>query len=157
MARMGIMRHGEAAAGAPDSRRELTEQGRREVRKMARWLAQRDDIGAIRLVASPFVRAQQTAGIIGKILAVPVETLTCLTPDDTVQSVSDWLLEWFDDGAYLLLVSHMPLVGDLTAMLVEGSRERGLAFPTAALAELEAPIWAPGCATMKRFTQPGQL
>ena len=56
-----------------------------------------------------------------------------------------------------MLVSHMPLVGDLAGLLVEGAPAQGLGFPTAAIAELEADVWAAGCAQLKRFTQPSQL
>ncbi|WP_163559480.1 phosphohistidine phosphatase SixA [Halomonas sp. NO4] len=154
--RLLIMRHGEAGPGSPDAARELTAQGEREARRLANWLAGRDDLEGLRLVASPYVRAQQTARAVAEACGVELETLSCLTPDDSPQAVADWLLEQAGQGP-LMLVSHMPLVGALTGLLVEGRGERGLGFPTAAVAELEADVWAAGCARLVRCTAPADL
>lgn len=154
-----IMRHGEAAPGFPDHARRLTPNGEREAEKMARWLAKRVAAGELlapRIYASPFVRAQQTAQTLCDALGTSLETLDFITPDDSPHAVSDWLLEQ-PDGAPIMLVSHMPLVGDVTGLLVEGSTAQGIGFPTAAIAELEAEVWAAGCAQLKRFTQPSQI
>ncbi|RUR57171.1 phosphohistidine phosphatase SixA [Vreelandella populi] len=153
-----IMRHGEAAPGFPDSQRLLTPRGEREAAAMARWLAARIEEGEVRpiLYASPYARAQQTAELIGKALGCPLETLEFITPEDDPAAVAEWLLTQ-PEGAPIMLVSHMPLVGNLTGLLVEGRSEQGIGFATAAIAELEAEVWAAGCARLKRFTQPSQL
>ncbi len=153
-----IMRHGEAGPGSPDPARELTVRGQDEAARMGAWLAGRDDLdlARLRLAASPYRRAQQTAERVGEALGVPVETLSCLTPDDPPQSVVDWLLAQADDRP-LLLVSHMPLVGALAGLLVEGRGDRGLGFPTAAIAELSAEVRAAGCARLARFTSPADI
>lgn len=153
-----IMRHGEAGAGSPDASRELTARGLAEAARMGTWLAGREDLdlARLRLAASPYRRAQQTAERVGEALGVPVETLPCITPDDPPQAVVDWLLEQ-DDDRPLLLVSHMPLVGALTGLLVEGRGDRGLGFPTAAVAELDAEVRAAGCARLRRFTSPADI
>ena len=154
-----IMRHGEAAPGFPDHARPLTPRGEREAETMARWLASRVEQGELTLpmlYASPYVRAQQTAQRISDALGVPLNTLSFITPEDPPSDVSEWLLTHRDD-APIMLVSHMPLVGDLAGLLVEGVPSQGVGFPTAAIAELEADVWAAGCAQLKRFTQPSQL
>ena len=154
-----IMRHGEAAPGFPDHARPLTPRGEREADTMARWLASRVEQGELALpmlYASPYVRAQQTAQRISDALGVPLNTLSFITPEDPPSDVSEWLLTHRDD-APIMLVSHMPLVGDLAGLLVEGAPSQGVGFPTAAIAELEADVWAAGCAQLKRFTQPSQL
>ncbi|KPQ21292.1 MAG: phosphohistidine phosphatase SixA [Halomonas sp. HL-93] len=156
--RLWVMRHGEAGPGRPDEQRRLTLQGEREVEKMAEWLAAYVAAQAgssPRLLASPYRRAQQTATRLGEALSVPVETLPLITPDDAPEAVIEWLLTQTDKQ--LILVSHMPLVGELAAMLVEGHTARGIGFPTAGVAELTAPVWASGCAHLKRFVHPGQL
>lgn len=153
-----IMRHAEAAPGFPDSQRPLTPHGEREAAAMARWLAERmekDDARPI-LYASPYARAQQTAELIGKALGCPVATLETITPEDDPIGVAEWLLAQ-PEGAPIMLISHMPLVGNLTGLLVEGRPEQGVGFATAAIAELEADVWAAGCARLTRFTQPSQL
>lgn len=159
MADILIMRHGEAEPGYPDATRRLTLRGKQEADTMARWLAERVATGELplpALYASPYVRAQQTAQALCEALGTRLETLDFITPDDFPSAVSDWLLEQ-PEGAPIMLVSHMPLVGDLAGLLVEGATAQGLGFPTAAIAELEADVWAAGCAQLKRFTQPSQL
>ncbi|MGM0831668.1 phosphohistidine phosphatase SixA [Halomonas qinghailakensis] len=154
-----IMRHGEAGQGFPDHARPLTPRGVKEVSVMAQWLARRIEQGELpcpTLYASPFVRAQQTAQLIADALGCSLQTLSFLTPDDRLSTVGNWLLNLPDDGP-IMLVSHMPLVGELTGRLVEGALSQGMSFPTAAIAELEAEVLATGCATLKRFTQPSQL
>jgi len=154
--RLLVMRHGEAGPGRPDAERELTGRGGDEARRVAAWLAGRSDLAGLRLLASPYRRARQTATIIGAALGAAVETLPIITPDDAPAAVADWLLEQ-PEGRPLLLVSHMPLVGALAGLLVEGRADRGLAFPTAAVAELEAEVWASGCARLVGFTTPSDL
>ncbi len=156
--RLLIMRHGQAGPGTPDASRALTAQGQEEAACMAAWLAGRDDLdhSRLRLLASPYRRAQQTAEVVAKALHCELETLSIITPDDSPLAVVDWLLE-LDGGALLLLVSHMPLVGALTGLLVEGRLVGGPGFPTAAIAELEADVLAAGCARMTRLTSPADL
>lgn len=154
-----IMRHGEAAQGFPDHARPLTSQGASEASRMADWLASRIEQGELALptlYASPYLRAQQTAQRMSDTLSCPLHTLALLTPDDAPAEVSDWLLS-HNPGTPIMLVSHMPLVGELTGLLVEGATHQGISFATAAIAELEADVWAAGCAYLKRFTQPSQL
>lgn len=154
-----IMRHGEAAPGFPDHARPLTPRGEREAETMARWLASRIEQGELArptLYASPYLRAQQTAQRISDALGAPLNTLPFITPEDPPGDVSEWLLNHPFDTP-IMLVSHMPLVGDLAGLLVEGAPSQGVGFPTAAIAELEADVWAAGCAQLKRFTQPSQL
>ncbi|QTF91684.1 phosphohistidine phosphatase SixA [Halomonas sp. BM-2019] len=154
--RLLIMRHGEAGPGRPDAERTLTPRGEAEGRRLAAWLDGRDDLDGLRLLASPYRRARQTAQLVGEALGVAVETLAIITPDDPPEAVADWLLAQ-PAGRPLLLVSHMPLVGALTGLLVEGRADRGPGFPTAALAELEAEVWAAGCARLARFIAPAHL
>ncbi|GHE21501.1 phosphohistidine phosphatase SixA [Halomonas urumqiensis] len=158
-----IMRHGEASHGRIDEARELNGRGRQEVARMAAWLSGRCDLelARLRLVASPYVRARQTAELIAEGLADlrpqrEIETLTIITPDDAPNEVIDWLLEQPDDCP-LLLISHMPLVAALTGILVEGRAERGPGFTTATVAELDAEVRAAGCARATRFTSPMDL
>ncbi|MGM0983585.1 MAG: phosphohistidine phosphatase SixA [Pseudomonadota bacterium] len=153
--RLLIMRHGEAAPGRPDQERELTSRGQEEVRCMGRWLAAREDrdFPRLRLLASPYVRARQTAERIAEPLGLVVEPLPIITPDDPPEGVVEWLLEQPEEQP-LMLISHMPLVAALTGLLVEGRSDRGPGFPTAAVAELESEVWAAGCARLLGFTSP---
>lgn len=160
--RLMIMRHGEAGSGRVDCDRELTRRGQAEVNKMGAWLAKCLGLSVSpRLLASPYRRAQQSAALIAQALAgagitAEIETLDFITPDDSPEGVMDWLLEQ-PSGQSLLLISHMPLVGTLTGLLVEGRSGRGLGFATAAVAELEAEVWATGAARLARMITPADL
>ncbi|MDW5377555.1 phosphohistidine phosphatase SixA [Halomonas sp. HP20-15] len=152
-----IMRHGQAAAGRPDEGRELTAQGREEVALMADWLARSltpSQAVELRIAASPYLRAQQTASIVADRLDKRVETLSSITPDDSVEAVIDWLQA---SRAAWLLVSHMPLVGSLTGRLVDRDPRSQLPMPTAAIAALEADVWAAGCAELCTFRHPADF
>jgi phosphohistidine phosphatase len=47
-----------------------------------------------------------------------------------------------------MLVSHMPLVGGLATLLVDGHR-KGIPFMTAQAVLLDMPVSGPGCADVK--------
>lgn len=154
-----IMRHGQAAPGHPDPQRPLTDVGRQEVARMSMWLAERLDeaqLARLQIAASPYRRAQQTATIVADRLGKPVQELALVTPDDPIEPVIDWLQAHALASPWLL-VSHMPLVGGLTGRLVEGDPRHSLPMPTAAVAELEAEVWAAGCARLRAFRHPAEL
>ncbi|RDB43898.1 phosphohistidine phosphatase SixA [Halomonas sp. DQ26W] len=153
--RLLIMRHGEAGPGGIDAERKLTARGHAEAARMADWL-QYQELDEARVLTSPYVRARQTAEHVAASLGRKVEPLTIVTPDDPPEVVSDWLIEQADRGPFVL-VSHMPLVGALTGLLVDGRSDRGLGFATAAVAELEADVWAAGCARLLRFMAPNDV
>jgi phosphohistidine phosphatase len=48
----------------------------------------------------------------------------------------------------LMLVSHMPLVGGLATLLVDG-HSKGIPFMTAQAVLLDMPVSGPGCADVK--------
>lgn len=159
MSRLLLMRHGEAVAGAPDNQRRLSTQGEQEVTLMARWLADRvasKDSGQLRIIASPYTRAQQSADAVASALGGQVETYEGITPDDSPNAVCDWLMAQPDSDT-LLLVSHMPLLGELTGVLTRGHAGFGVSFATAGVAELSADVWASGCADLISMTDPRQL
>ena len=128
-----ILRHGEAEGHAPtDAERNLTEHGRAEVLRSAAHLIGQP-LGAI--IASPYVRAQQTAQLVRDVLGFQPEirTVPWLTPDGDVQRV----LEKLDSDDDVLLVSHQPLVGNLISFLQPGHQRQPQPMYTASLAQLE--------------------
>lgn len=153
--RLFLMRHGEAGWGYPDHERELTPHGHEQAARMAGWFGQQS-LEGVRLHVSPYVRARQTASHVAGALGSEPQVLPIITPDDSPQAVCDWLLGE-DHERPLILVSHMPLVGELAALLVEGRAGHGLAFATAAVAELRSDVWAAGCARLLRFIAPHDL
>jgi len=141
-----VLRHGEAEPHArSDDQRNLTEHGRKQVlRSAAHLLGQPLDA----IVVSPYVRAQQTAGLVHDALGFedPLVTVSWLTPDSNPDRVIAEL-----DALGLenvLLVSHQPLVSSLLGLLVHGSRQSGEPMSTASLAELEGDAALAGLMTL---------
>jgi phosphohistidine phosphatase len=133
--KLWVLRHGEAHPKAvSDEARELTAHGRAQVLESAARLR-----GAPlrRIIASPYVRARQTAGLVREALGFqpPVEIAAWLTPDSDPRSVVAQLDG--SGGEQILLVSHQPLVGALVGLLAHGSHRHAEPMGTASLAELE--------------------
>lgn len=140
------MRHGEAGWHSVDQQRELTEAGRHGVGLVARQIA-RSPWRPREIWCSPLVRARQTAAIASEILNCPVREKAFLTPDDDPGECLNALLEEHPANR-LLLVSHMPLVGALATLLVDGHRH-GIPFMTGQAVALDMPVVGPGCADLK--------
>ncbi|MGO1461048.1 MAG: phosphohistidine phosphatase SixA [Marinobacter sp.] len=140
-----IMRHGEAGWHSLDQERALTEAGRQQVAECATKIAT-SPWRPEQIWSSPYVRARQTAAIVSEILNCPVEEKAFITPEDDPGLCLDALLE--NEYSPLLLVSHMPLVGCLSTLLVDGHRH-GLPFMTAQAVVLDMPVVGPGCADLK--------
>lgn len=146
MVNLVIMRHGEAVAqSSQDSQRQLNARGEAEVEKMSAWLAKvypHFDY----VLASPFVRAQQTASLMlaQQGPATQLQTIAELVPEGDCQQVQlyvDALLSE-NPSARILIVSHMPLV----SFLVETFTRAGNTpiFDTAALVCIEYPVAGSG-------------
>jgi len=117
-----IMRHGEAETFAQsDAERALTSFGR----SASRDVAQRCSLQGIsqfdKVLVSPYLRAQQTWQELEDIFdAKEVSLSEDITPYGDSAMVADYLqaLIELEQPESILLVSHLPLVGYLTADLV---------------------------------------
>jgi len=150
--RLWLLRHGEAEPQArSDAERMLTKHGRKEVLKAAGLLAGRP-LKAI--LASPYVRAQQTAELVREALGFvgAIGTAPWLTPDSDPREVLQYLSE--RDETELLLVSHQPLLGDLAGLLIHGHRQEPLPMKTASLAELEGEMPLAGSMLLRELHHP---
>ena len=135
-----ILRHGEAEPTATsDAVRQLTERGKAQVSTAVESLPELD-----LMVVSPFVRAQESAHIVQTGHKIGrVQDSETLTPDVGVNVVMAWLEDV--DVRTVLLVSHNPLVSELTDLLTGGNSAR---FGTGSLALLTGNVIAPGCMTL---------
>lgn len=141
-----VMRHGEAGWHSIDQERELTEAGRTGAAMVSRQIA-RSPWRPREIWSSPLVRARQTAAIASEILNCRVTEKSFLTPEDDPGLCLDALLEE-PSATRLLIVSHMPLVGALATLLVDGHRH-GIPFMTGQAVALDMPVTGPGCADLK--------
>jgi phosphohistidine phosphatase len=150
--KLWILRHGEAQYRArTDAERELTANGREEVLASAAHLLGQP----LRFIlASPYVRAQQTAELVRQALgfAESVVTVPWLTPDSDPRKVLDNLDLYAADE--VLLVSHQPLVGTLIGLAVHGNLQQAQAMHTASLAELEADFPLAGAMNLVSVRHP---
>ncbi|MGE1095110.1 Phosphohistidine phosphatase SixA [compost metagenome] len=149
--KLWVLRHGEAVpyGSCPDSERELTDHGRKEVLNSAAHL-----IGQplTAIYASPYLRAQQTAQIVREALGFEPEirTVEWLTPEVDPDKVTDQLVS----VSNVLLVSHNPLVGNLLSYLQHGAGYPPEKVSTAGLAELESPELLIGSMNLNSLKHP---
>ncbi|CAK9890333.1 MULTISPECIES: phosphohistidine phosphatase SixA [Pseudomonas] len=150
--KLWVLRHGEAEQRAnTDAERRLTAHGREQVlRSAAELLGQPPQV----ILASPYVRAQQTAALVHEALgfAKPVQTVPWLTPDSDPHAVIAELDKLGVDE--VLLVSHQPLVGNLVGLLEHGSYQQAAPMSTASLAQLEGDWPLAGLMTLKSLKHP---
>ncbi|MFJ7146477.1 MAG: phosphohistidine phosphatase SixA [Pseudomonas protegens] len=148
--KLWVLRHGQAESHAPtDAQRNLTAHGREEVLGSAAQLIGQP-ISAI--IASPYVRAQQTAQLVREALGFEgeVRTVSWLTPEANPLQV----LQQLDSADNLLLVSHQPLVGSLIGLLQHGHLRDPQPMNTASLAELEGDWPLAGLMTLNGVKHP---
>lgn len=111
-----LWRHAAAAAGEPDATRPLTERGRRQAERMARFLAPRLP-AELRVIVSPARRAQETARALGR----SFETVDRIAPGCDAAEILD-AAGWPGGERPVLVVGHQPSLGEVAARLVEGRR-----------------------------------
>lgn len=111
-------RHAEAAPGEPDDARPLTDTGRAQAERMARFLAPRlpDNL---RMLVSPARRAQETARALGR----SFETIEGLAPGAAAASLLA-IAGWPDAVRPVLLVGHQPTFGEAVSRLI-GATDAG--------------------------------
>lgn len=153
--KLWILRHGQAEPqAASDAQRQLTGTGRQEAASMAqRLVGEPLDV----ILASPYVRAQQTADLVRQQLGLrrAIVTVDWATPEDEPMAVLDHLAERSE--ANILLVSHQPLVGQLLSLAVDGHRQGHYPMPTAGLACLQMALPAAGAAALLELSTPASL
>ncbi|MCL6414522.1 phosphohistidine phosphatase SixA [Aestuariirhabdus sp. Z084] len=135
-----LMRHGEAGLMAEeDSERVLTERGEAQVLATLEHLS---DLKIDHIIASPYRRAQQTAGLICQTFTGSFTTSDLLVPDaDPVVALKELVDQSSEQS--IMLVCHMPLVSNMAGWLLDNAPSRGLRFATADVAVIEAE-WVAG-------------
>lgn len=143
-----IMRHGEAGFNAPnDAARSLTDNGIKNVISQGKWLGEylnNKQIKLDKILVSPYLRAKQTLeNLITGMQAVNfsqnfanlTEEWEEITPDGNPYVVEDYLHFLREEGAKnILLISHLPLVFDLSQRLT--NNQGNVQFPTSTITEI---------------------
>ncbi|HXM82156.1 MAG TPA: phosphohistidine phosphatase SixA [Burkholderiales bacterium] len=108
-----LWRHADAEDGKPDLERKLTPKGEKQAKRVAKWLIEHLP-EQFSVVASPALRAQQTAAALG----VQVKTIEALAPGASV----DQILAAARNKKAVVIVGHQPDLGRAVAHLVAGAR-----------------------------------
>lgn len=131
--RLVIVRHAEAASGAPDELRPLTANGREQARDLGRRL--RDDVGRPDAVlSSPLLRARETAEEIARALGTMPAADERLAPGATAEAVRDAASD--HDTDKIVAIGHQPDCGRIAAALTGGPEPE---FPTAGVVVIDLP------------------
>ncbi|WP_086983532.1 phosphohistidine phosphatase SixA [Vibrio aphrogenes] len=134
-----IMRHGDAETfAASDAERPLSSLGREGCYQMAQYCKAHGHDEFDLVLVSPYLRAQQTWQTIAPLISAQrVEDCDDITPYGDSDTVVEYVcaLAETQDLARILLVSHLPLVGYLTADFVTDIPPP--MFPTSGLACIE--------------------
>ncbi|WP_105903283.1 phosphohistidine phosphatase SixA [Vibrio gangliei] len=117
-----IMRHGDAETfAASDAERPLSARGREGSYEMAEYCKENGHNEFDLVLVSPYLRAQQTWQTIAPLMqAAKVEDCEDITPYGDSESVVEYVCALAETQQLerIMLVSHLPLVGYLTADFV---------------------------------------
>ncbi|MBU6398772.1 MAG: phosphohistidine phosphatase SixA [Verrucomicrobia bacterium] len=132
-----FLRHADAVAGRDDARRPLSTAGKRDARRLARFL-QRAGIRFDAAYSSPLVRARQTAEIVLAITQAPRKPKLSLA-DALLNEATDFAgwLESLPEAQTVLLVGHAPSLGERVCGLLGVADASRLKLAKGGLACLE--------------------
>jgi phosphohistidine phosphatase SixA len=127
--RLFLVRHAHSDPGEPDELRPLSARGREQARELAEQLA---TVEPELVVASPLLRARETASAIAKATTAELRVDERLAPGADAEA----LLEAIEGTAGpVVTVGHQPDCSEIAAALGAGERD----FPTAGVVEIDLP------------------
>lgn len=138
-----LCRHGEASFDAPSDRlRPLTDKG---IAQTKTQIASNTELLSLvsEVWCSDLIRAQQTAQLFTDTTGLTAKQQGFLRPD----SLPERLIRKFEavhDGQCLLVVAHMPLLGDIVSLLTEGHPYSAHPFQTSEIVHLRGELLASG-------------
>jgi phosphohistidine phosphatase len=163
-----LLRHAKSdwdAAAASDFERPLSKRGRKDARRMGRWMRE-EDLAPDCVIASPARRARETALRVCRELAIPGRNIRFNHQlyEADVAALLAVLAGCPQTCSNVMLVGHNPGLADLLAWLWGENvalPEDGKLMPTATLARLRMPRdWTRlerGCARTVVLTRPRSL
>ena len=125
-----IIRHGDALIKPNDSQRPLSKKGKEEIHQIGSFLSQKENITITTLFHSPKLRALQTA----QILQTYIRSANGLIESKGLKPLDNpvyWENELYEQEQDIMLISHLPFVGELTALLLGTNPQ--IAFRTGSL------------------------
>ena len=137
-----ILRHGATAEADADERRELSEQGVKEVEDVVHL--RHDDLhGVTRIYSSPMIRVKQTLEIAAKIVGLqdPIVESQYLTTGSRLNEIVSFVGELDFDGGDVLVSSHQ----SCTSILVLWLTGEDILISNGSLLAIEVEKPAQGC------------
>ena len=117
LTRLYLVRHAHSDPGDPDSLRPLSAHGQEQARELAELLAA---VSPDAVVASPLLRARETAAAIAKAAGVDVLVDERLAPGATAEDV---LSASEGAGTTVVVVGHQPDCSEIARALGAGDRD----------------------------------
>lgn len=111
-----LWRHADAEVGPADLKRELTDKGRRQAGRVAKWLRPRLE-GDWEILVSPAARAKQTADALDLDYDVRLTLGPLETEDALIREV-----DWPAGARNVIVVGHQPTLGRVAARFLSGHR-----------------------------------
>jgi len=118
-----LVQHAKAASKEADPQRPLTEEGLRDIRKVAEFIKPLN-LSVDYLWHSGKTRAQQTAEILAEVIEVRKEMSAHdgLAPNDDVTPLKKEVISKNQD---VMIVGHLPFMSKLASLLLTGSESSG--------------------------------
>lgn len=159
--RLYLVRHGQAMEGlrggiTRDSERPLTDEGKEEMKVIAKALTKlnlKPDL----ILSSPLVRARQTAEYIAEAFSLPVKLTDSLAPAVSASQLYKSIAKHTaESGANeVFLVGHEPDMGMLLGTLIWAGPEFQMPFKKAGIARIDVSDMPPsGPGTLKWYVTP---
>ena len=159
-----ILRHAiaepkDATNAREDSQRELTPEGKRKMRRMAKGMKALN-LAFDLVLSSPFLRARQTAEIVVETFKFKpgVELLPALAAGEDARDLISQLNKKQAARKSLLLVGHEPDLSRLIGLLLAGDPTLSIVLKKGGLCKLSAAaLKFDRCATLEWLLTPRQL
>ncbi len=118
-----LVQHGEAKREEEDAERPLTDRGREDITRVARFAAEHGRVPVTRILHSGKTRARQSAEILAEHLRPPegFEAREGIAPQDDPETISRILGDSSED---LMIVGHLPHLERLAGLLLCGDAGR---------------------------------
>ena len=127
-----LVQHAKAAPKELNPQRPLTEEGHRDVQKVAAFIKPLN-LCVDYLWHSGKRRAAETAELLAEVIDIKEATIARdgLSPNDDVTTLKDELISSQQD---IMVVGHLPFLGKLASLLLAGSESAGtIAFKNASI------------------------
>lgn len=155
--RLYFLRHAAALDGADDAKRPLSATGRRQARKLARFL-RRSGVAFDLAFTSPLVRAKQTMAILlditNEVHPIKAQEVSALLNEADTATFADWLIR-LPEAGHVLLVGHEPTISARVRWMLGLEEAESLEMAKGALACIKTTDKRNG--SLKLFLTPKSL